>query len=67
MLFFSEETAEPHAIDEDLDASAAYGKAKKQGARKKTEDGPPKRGGDKAKGGGQTLNCFYRKTRLRNR
>ena len=61
------EAVEPRASDEDLDASAAYRKAKKLGAGKKKKDALPKSGGGKVGGVGQTLNGFNFETGLRNR
>ena len=55
------------AGDEAADAPAAYRKAKEQGAGKKKKDGLHTRGGDTAKGGGQKLNGFNRKTGLGSR
>ena len=58
----TDEAVGPLESDEDFDASAAYKKAKKQGAGEKEKDGFPDRGGDKQRGGGQTLNGFNRRT-----
>ena len=63
----SEEAAERRASDEDMDFLAAYGKAEKQGARRKKKECPRKRSWGEAKGAGQTLNSSNRKTGLRNR
>ena len=51
----TEEAAESHVSDEDLDISAAY------------EEGPPKKGGDKVKGDGQTMNRPNRTTGMREK
>ena len=65
MLYALKKKVDPLASHEDLGILAAYREAKKQGAGKKKE-GPPKKGWEKAKGGGQTLNGFNRKTGLRD-
>ena len=58
----TEEAVGPLESDEYLDARAVYKAAKKQGVGQEKKDGAPKRGGDKARGGGQTLNGFNRRT-----
>ena len=63
----TEEAARPRQSTGDIDFSAAYRKARKQGTGKKKKEGPPKRGGGKVNGSGQTLNGFNRKTDLRYR
>ena len=45
----------------------AYEKAKKLEAGKRGKDGDPKRGGDKARGEGQSLNGLNPRTDRRNR
>ena len=64
---FTEEVLGPLASDEDSDALAAFRQEEKRGAGEKKKDSSPKRGRDKAEGGGQTLNGVNRKTGLRNR
>ena len=64
---FTEEAAGSLEIDKDLEALAACKKVKKRGVGKKKKDGHPTRVGGKVKGGGRTLNGFYRRTGQRNR
>ena len=53
--------------DEDLEARMAHRKAKKKGAGKKKQDGPPRPGGDTVREDGRTLNGINRRTGKRNR
>ena len=50
-VLFTEEASGPPESDENLEAWTAYWAAKENGVGKKRQDGVPRRGGDKVRGG----------------